>query len=207
MLNQTPKEILIATSNLGKLKEVKSYLSSFNLKLRDLTEFLNLAQPEENGSTFADNAIIKAKYYASETKLWTLADDSGLEVDVLDGKPGVYSARYAGVGATDSERVALLLSELNNQKKEARSARFVCALAFCSPSKSVVKLTTGMCEGKIGFEPKGVNGFGYDPVFIPDGFDRTFGELSADIKQKISHRAVALASFSEFFLDFLAIQT
>lgn len=207
MLNQTLNEILIATSNTGKLKEVKSYLDSFNIKLRDLKDFPFLTQPDESGSTFTDNAIIKAKYYASETKLWTLADDSGLEVDALDGKPGVHSARYAGVGASDAERITLLLSELNDTKKEARNARFVCALAFCSPDETVVKITNGTCEGQIGFEPKGANGFGYDPVFIPDGFDKTFGELSSDIKQKISHRANALASFSEFFLDFLAIQT
>lgn len=207
MLSQTPNEILIATSNRGKLEEVKSYLSSFKTQLKDLTEFPSLPQPEENGTTFEDNAVIKAKYYASETKLWTLADDSGLEVDALGGKPGVYSARYAGVGASDAERIELLLSELKYVNEKERSARFVCALAFCSPDEKVVKLVTGMCEGKIAFEAKGTNGFGYDPVFIPNNFDKTFGELTSEVKQKISHRAVALESFSKFFLDFLTFQT
>lgn len=207
MMNQIPNNILIATSNKGKLKEVKSHLSLLNLNLTDLTEFPSLPHPEENGDTFAENAIIKAKYYSNQTNFWSLADDSGLEVDALGGKPGVYSARYAGLDATDNERNNLLLSELKNIKEEQRTARFVCVLAFCSPDEELVKITTGVCEGRIAFESKGTNGFGYDPVFIPSGFDQTFGELPSDIKQKISHRAVALTLFSEFFLDFLATHT
>lgn len=207
MLNQSPKNILIATSNKGKLKEVKSHLSSLDLNLRDLTEFPSLPQPEENGDTFTDNAIIKAKYYSAQTTLWSLADDSGLEVDALDGKPGVYSARYAGVEASDEERNNLLLSELIDVRENERTARFVCVLAFCSPDEELVKITKGVVEGRIAFESKGSNGFGYDPVFIPSGFSQTFGELSSDIKQKISHRAVALTLFSEFFSDFLATHT
>lgn len=197
--------LLIATSNLGKLREVRSHFNSLGITLRDLTEFPNIIQPEETGATFEENAVLKAKYYSCETRLWTLADDSGLEVDALGGKPGVYSARYAGENATDSKRVSFLLNELKDIKEEKRKARFRCVLAFCSPDGILTKITTGVCEGKIASEPKGLHGFGYDPVFIPFGFDKTFGELPPEIKQKISHRAKALASFSTFFSDFLTI--
>lgn len=186
---------------------MKSHLSSLNLNLRDLTEFPSLPQPEENGATFADNAIIKAKYYSTQTKLWSLADDSGLEVDALGGRPGVYSARYAGTEASDDERNSLLLSELKDVNESERTARFVCVLAFCSPEEELIKITKGVCEGRIALEAKGSNGFGYDPLFVPSGFDQTFGDLPSDIKQKFSHRALALTLFSEFFSDFLATHT
>src|SRR5919197_1385484 len=123
MKNKNIDEILIATSNKGKLNEVESYLSSLNLHLHRLSEFPSLIEPEETGATFADNAILKARYYAERTKLWTLADDSGLEVDALGGAPGVFSARYAGAGASDLQRTERLLSELKNVSDENRNAR------------------------------------------------------------------------------------
>ncbi len=196
-------ELLIATSNKGKLKEVESYLSNQTLTLLTLAKFPSLQEPEETGETFSDNAILKAVYYSNATNLWTIADDSGLEVDALDARPGVYSARYAGKGATDRAKIKRLLLELENIPTQKRTARFVCSLAFCSPDGEVLKVTTGTCEGRIGYEPKGTNGFGYDPVFIPLGYDDSFGELSLEIKQNISHRAVALRQFSLFFKDFL----
>jgi XTP/dITP diphosphohydrolase len=207
MSNQSLTNLLIATSNLGKLREVKSYLNSLKITLKDLNDFPSLEPPVEDGDTFADNAIIKAKFYSSRTKLWSLADDSGLEVDALGGRPGVFSARYAGERATDEERISLLLSELKSVSDAERTARFVCALAFCSPDENVIKLTIGKCEGHIAKEPKGTNGFGYDPIFIPQGFDKTFGELSTQVKQNFSHRGRALSEFSQFFSDFLAIRT
>jgi XTP/dITP diphosphohydrolase len=197
-------EILIATSNKGKLREVQSYLSSLNLRFHNLSEFPSLTEPEETGSTFAENASLKARYYADQTKLWTLADDSGLEVEALGGAPGVFSARYAGVGASDSKRIEHLLSELKNVPDEKRSARFVCALAFSNPRAELIKLTTGTCEGRIALEPRGTNGFGYDPAFLPDGYEQTFGELSHEIKQNISHRANALRLFTSFLTNFLS---
>lgn len=207
MMIQNIDEILIATSNKGKLREVQSSLSSLNLRLRNLSEFPSLIEPEETGVTFAENAILKARYYAQRTKLWTLADDSGLEVDALGGAPGVFSARYAGVGVSDSKRIDRLLSELTNVPKEKRNARFICALAFCNPEAELIKLLNGTCEGCIAFAPKGTNGFGYDPAFLPDGYNQTFGELSHEIKQKISHRANALKLFSSFLTDFLSTRT
>jgi XTP/dITP diphosphohydrolase len=207
MLNQSPVNLLIATSNKSKLREVKSYLNPLEISLKDLNDFPMLVQPVEDGKTFPDNAIIKAQFYSSRTKLWALADDSGLEVDALGGRPGVLSARYAGDRATDEERIALLLCELKFIPETERTARFVCALAFCSPNEKLVKLTIGKCEGRIAFEPRGTNGFGYDPIFIPQGFDKTFGELPSDVKQNFSHRGKALYEFAQFFSDFLAIRT
>ena len=204
MKNKHIDEMLIATSNKGKLHEVESYLSPLNLRLRSLSEFPSLIEPEETGSTFAENAILKVRYYAERTRLWTLADDSGLEVDALGGAPGVFSARYAGIGASDSERIDRLLFELTNVSDEKRSARFICALAFCNPEAELIKLINGNCEGRISLEPKGTNGFGYDPVFLPDGYEQTFGELSHEIKQKISHRGNALRLFSSFLANFLS---
>lgn len=207
MSNHSLTNILIATTNNGKLREVKSCLNSLKITLKDLNDFPMLEQPAEDGNTFADNAIIKAMYYSSNTKHWTLADDSGLEVDALGGKPGVLSARYAGDSASDEEKIARLLSELKLVSEPERTARFVCTLAFCSSDEKLVKLTIGKCEGHIAFEPRGTNGFGYDPVFIPQGFDKTFGELPSEIKQNISHRGKALSEFRQFFSDFLAIRT
>jgi len=195
--------LLIATGNKGKLKEVESFLRNHSLKLLTLSDFAPLHEPEETGETFSDNAILKAVYYSISTNTWTIADDSGLEVDALGGRPGVYSARYAGEGATDADKIIKLLSELKKVSNEKRMARFVSSVAFCSPDGELITVTTGKCEGQIAFEPKGTNGFGYDPVFIPAGYDKTFGELSNDIKGAISHRANALKKFSLFLKDFL----
>ena len=191
-------DLLIGTHNRGKFREVCEILASTPFHFRSLNDYTFINEVEETGTTFAENAIIKAKAYSQATELWTLSDDSGLEVDALGGAPGVHSARYAGRDATDAERINLLLEKLATTGDEERRARFVCVIAIADRNANIVSLSTGKCEGRIGFTPKGHHGFGYDPVFIPDGYTQSFGELSSEIKQKISHRARALKQARAF---------
>ena len=167
-------------------------LTGLNVALRTLAEFPDLPEVEESGETFAENAALKARAYSRQTGLWTLADDSGLVVDALGGAPGVRSARYAGVGASDAQRNDRLLAELKRTKGRDRRARFVCVIALADPAKPDALFFTGLCEGTIADRPRGVGGFGYDPLFVPEGYTQTFGELPAEIKNQISHRARAL---------------
>jgi XTP/dITP diphosphohydrolase len=197
---KVPSLIVIATTNIGKLREVQRALSSLGLPLTDLSGFGDVMPVDENGKTFADNALIKAQGYARQLGLWTLADDSGLEVDALRGAPGIYSARYAGSGASDLERNIKLLTELSQTEDNDRRARFVSAIALVDHSGEFIFSAEGVCEGRIARAPRGTNGFGYDPLFIPDGFDRTFGELEDAIKQEISHRAIALKQLNSFLV-------
>ncbi|MCA1613408.1 MAG: RdgB/HAM1 family non-canonical purine NTP pyrophosphatase [Acidobacteria bacterium] len=192
MSRNAQAELLLATKNRGKVRELTELLAGIPLRLRNLAEFPSVPTPEETGATFAENAELKARFYAAQTGLMALADDSGLEADALGAAPGVHSARYAGENATDEERVALLLAEMRASGVSTRRARFVCAVALFDPRLMACELFEGTCEGRIGFEPRGSNGFGYDPVFIPDGFDQTFAQLHTEIKQRISHRAQAL---------------
>ena len=194
-------ELLIATGNKGKVVELRSLLAELPLRLRDLSEFPSAREVEETGRTFSDNAALKAQGYAEQTGLWTLADDSGLEVDALGGAPGVFSARYGGVGLTDADRVTRLLEELSRASAKDRRARFVCVIAIADPRGQVMNLSAGTCEGSIVHAPRGTHGFGYDPVFLPDGFEQTFGELAAEIKQDISHRALALKAARSFLVS------
>lgn len=196
-----PTELLIATRNAGKVREFASLLADMPLRLRSLAEFPEVPEAEETGATFAENAALKARFYASQTGLWTLADDSGLEVDALGGAPGVYSARYAGADASDAERISLLLAELGRTNDAARRARFVCAIAIAHPASDALDLFTGTCEGRIAPEPRGANGFGYDPVFIPENFEETFGELPSETKHDLSHRARALHAARAFLRE------
>lgn len=192
--------LLIATRNAGKLREFQSFLVDLPFRLCSLSEFPKTTEVDETGSTFAENAAIKANAYATQTQRWTLADDSGLEVDALGGKPGIFSARYAGDGASERERNELLLRELARTKDTLRRARFVCAIAVADAESRIVNVSTGICEGRIADGPRGLNGFGYDPLFIPEGHSQTFGELPHEIKQQLSHRARALASARRFLL-------
>lgn len=198
-------ELLIATKNAGKIKEIEELLTATPLRIRSLREFENLVEPEETGATFAENAILKAKYYAQKTGISALADDSGLEVAALGGAPGIYSARYAGENATDGERIDKLLGELKATEEKNRQARFVCAMAIVNIDGATECLTEGICEGQLARFPKGSNGFGYDPIFIPQGFAETFGELSQEIKQKISHRALATSKIVGFLRNFIVV--
>jgi XTP/dITP diphosphohydrolase len=184
-----PVRLVVATTNKGKIAEFQAMLPA-EIELRSLADE-GISLPEETGSTFAENAAIKARAAAEQSGLIALADDSGLEVAALDGQPGIRSARYAGEGATDQENVAKLLEALSGQTDENRQARFVCAVAVAEPG-GAVNVKTGTREGKIAQTPRGTNGFGYDPVFIiEDG--RTVAELTPAEKNATSHRARALA--------------
>ena len=189
-------ELAIATKNVGKIKELGELLENLPLKLRSLNDFPNTFEPKETGATFVENAILKAKSYAEQTRSWALADDSGLEVEALNNAPGIFSARYAGETATDKERIEKLLKELNGTQN--RAARFVCAMAIANETGKIKFIAEGICSGKIALAATGANGFGYDPIFIPDGFSATFGELSGDIKQQISHRARATMKIIQY---------
>ena len=194
--------LLLGTRNPGKVKEITNILADSGWLLCFLTAFDDVEPPEENGETYADNAILKARAYAVATGLFALADDSGLEVAALAGAPGVFSARYAGEIASDADRRELLLSELGKTGNKDRSARFVAVVAIAAPDGTLLNVSEGICEGTITFTPRGHGGFGYDPLFIPDGYDQTFAELPENIKNRISHRALALIKTSEFLKSF-----
>ncbi|MDX2015860.1 MAG: RdgB/HAM1 family non-canonical purine NTP pyrophosphatase [Myxococcaceae bacterium] len=178
-------ELVFATTNKGKLVELEGLVGP-RLRVRSLKDFPEIGEIDETADTFEGNAELKARAVAKATGQWALADDSGLVVDALGGRPGVYSARYA---PTDAERIAKLLSELSTVADPARTARFVCALCLASPSGERV-FQRGTCEGRIGFVPRGAHGFGYDPIFVlPDG--RTLAELTHEQKSGLSHRGQA----------------
>jgi XTP/dITP diphosphohydrolase len=194
-------KILVATHNKGKLKEFRDAFQPINVDVVDLSSFPDVAEVEETGIDFSENARLKAIYYSQKTGLAAVADDSGLEVEALNGAPGVLSARYGGIGATDLDRIDKLLSELINVPEGARAARFVCSLAVADHHGAIVWEGSGFCNGRIAFFPRGSNGFGYDPVFVPEGFEETFGELPETIKQRISHRARAIAKLEEYLKE------
>jgi XTP/dITP diphosphohydrolase len=192
------RSLLLGTRNPGKVIEIKSILADSGWSFTSLQDFPDVGEAEENFTTFAENAIAKAQFYASATGLCALADDSGLEVAALGGAPGVFSARYAGENATDADRRSLLLSELTKTADADRRARFVAVVAIAHPNGEVLNVSEGICDGTITFVPRGTNGFGYDPLFIPDGYSQTFAELPDTIKNLISHRARALFNTKTF---------
>ena len=192
------RSLLLGTRNPGKVIEIADILADSDWSFSSLQEFPDVGEAEENFVTFAENAIAKAQFYASATGLCALADDSGLEVAALNGAPGVFSARYAGAHASDADRRTLLLSELAKTGDTNRRARFVAVVAIATPSGEVLNVSEGICEGNITFAPRGTGGFGYDPLFVPDGHDQTFAELPDTIKNRISHRALALVQTKEF---------
>ena len=208
MIHGPNLEVLIATSNAGKIREIKESLRVVPVNIRYLWEFPEISAVDEVGETYEENAIIKALSYSKQTGVCALADDSGLEVDALGGLPGVLSARYGGSQASDCERTEKLLMALAPHPRHQRTARFACCLALAGwpPGESkasiedphVLHVSQGKCEGIIGEEPHGTNGFGYDPVFYPVGYDRTFAELPSAVKNVISHRAHALAAMGRF---------
>jgi len=204
-MNREPFELLIATNNPGKLREIGQLLSATPVKLRSLRDFDNIVEVEETGSTFAENAILKARGYALQTGMTALADDSGLEIKALDNAPGVLSARYAGENTGFAEKMRILLSEMETSEDKDRSAQFVCAMVIANASGELLVTAEGVCKGNIASGPRGNGGFGYDPIFQPAGFDKTFGELPDEIKQEISHRARSSAVIMRFLLDFIAI--
>ena len=200
MLNKKIKKVLIGTNNRGKLKEIRGLLPK-TIKTYSTSEF-NLKTPRENGKTFKENSLIKSSYFSKKTKLICLADDSGLEIDLLNKRPGLYSARWAGKKLDFKKAIKRVYKELNeknkNWKKIKVKARFICALSISNLDKKIV-CVTGKIEGKISPTPKGANGFGYDPIFIPNGKKITFGEMRPQIKYKIDHRFRAFKKIKRFF--------
>ncbi len=184
-----PMEVVLATNNKHKVAEIKTVLDGFPLLFRTLSEFPNIGEIVEDAADFKGNALIKAVKVSQETGLPALADDSGLEVDALNGAPGVMSARFSGGDDSDNNR--LLLANLEGVQEPLRTARFRCVIAFVVPGNEPI-FAEGSVEGHIAHRPSGANGFGYDPLFIPLGFSRSFATLSSDEKNKISHRGRAL---------------
>ncbi len=183
-------KLLIATHNAGKLKEFAAFFSDTPIELVSLADLDIHEDVNETGSTYAENATLKATTYAKLSSLPTLADDSGLEVDGLNGEPGVRSARYAGDNANDDDRIAFLLQKLNNIPRDRWTAQFRCVIALARPD-SPAQLFEGQCQGVITDKPKGKKGFGYDPVFYMPELGRTMAELPFDEKNRISHRGRA----------------
>ena len=187
--------VLIATQNAGKVREFRRLLLGIHADIVGLEQYDDVAAPEEYGATFLENASIKARYYSQCFNEIALADDSGLVVDALGGAPGIHSARYGGDGLTDRDRLELLLKNLKNVPAQDRTARFECAVVVIAPENTKDILhAVGTIEGNIIFEPRGENGFGYDPVFVPAGETRTTAEMSADEKDALSHRGRAIAA-------------
>jgi XTP/dITP diphosphohydrolase len=194
---KVPQPLLLATRNAGKLKELRQSLGDLSFELCDLDSLVGVLEVQETGETFIENASLKAAGYATQAGMLTLADDSGLAVDALGGAPGVFSARYGRPGASDADRTNHLLAELSRLTEPERGARFVSAVVIAIEGK-ILDVSVGTCEGHLAFAPRGSEGFGYDPIFVPQGYEQTFGELKPEIKNRISHRALALAQAREF---------
>ena len=199
MQNKKINELLIGTNNKGKLKEIRALLPK-NIKIHSTSKY-NLKSPKENGKTFEENSIIKSKYFSKKTNLICLSDDSGLEIDILNNDPGIYSARWAGKSGNFNKAIKRVYNALDkkdkNWKQKKIKARFVCALSICFLNKKIA-LVTGKVEGFISNEPKGINGFGYDPIFIPISKKKTFGEMVSSQKYKIDHRYQAFKKIKKF---------
>ena len=190
------KSLLIATNNKGKLSEIKKLLPK-HITFYSPKDF-NLIEPLENEKTFEGNAVIKARYCAEKSKLISLSDDSGLEISVLNGDPGIYSARWAGKNKDFRLAIKKVYSKIKKKLNKNNNARFYCSLAIAFPD-GAYKTFSGTVNGKISSESKGNYGFGYDPIFIPDGYKKTFGEMKADLKDKISHRYRAFNKIKRYF--------
>jgi len=189
------QQIILASSNIGKIKEIQAILAEHLIVPQSV---FNVTDADETGATFVENAIIKARHAAFQCKLPAIADDSGLVVDALSGAPGVISARYAGVGASDRDNVQKLLKELEDVPEERRSARFICVMVFLEHAEDPFPvIAQGVWEGQILYQPIGANGFGYDPVFWVPEQQCASAELSAAVKNSLSHRSKALRSLTD----------
>ena len=201
MQNKKIEKLLIGTNNKGKLKEIRDLLPK-NIKTIAVSKF-KLKSPKENGKTFEQNSLIKSKFFSKKTDLICLADDSGLEIDLLNNKPGIYSARWGGKSSNFKIAIKKVYSELNKKDKNWKNkknpkARFVCVLSICYLNKKIA-IVKGKVEGSISYEPKGKNGFGYDPIFIPLKYKKTFGEMRPKQKYKLDHRFKAFKKIRKFF--------
>ena len=199
MLNKKIIKLLIGTNNQGKLKEISDLLPKY-IQIYSVSDF-NIKSPKEYGKTFIENSLIKSKFFSKKTKLICLADDSGLEIDLLDKKPGIYSARWAGKKGNFKKAIKKVYIELKKKdkdwKKKKIRARFICALSISFLNKTIAT-AVGKVEGSISHQPKGTNGFGYDPIFIPSRKKKTFGEMKSFLKYKIDHRYKAFKKIKKF---------
>ena len=199
MQNKKIKKLLIGTNNKGKLREIRDLLPNF-VKTLSTSEF-KLKSPKESGKTFLQNSLIKSKYFSKKTNLICLADDSGLEIDVLNRRPGIYSARWGRKNSNFKKAIKKVYKELEKKNKNWKNkkirARFICALSICYLNKKIAT-SVGKVEGKISNEPKGKNGFGYDPIFIPLGKNKTFAEIKPSEKYRLDHRFKAFKKIKKF---------
>jgi len=193
-----PVKLLLASKNEGKCREISALLAGFDLEFLTLQDFPEVPPAPEEGASYEENALQKARHYAALTGIPALADDSGLEIDHFGGKPGVRSARFLGETSSYREKNEAVLALLSEVPAEKRGARFVCAVAYVDAGGNAY-VVRAECHGRIAEAIRGSHGFGYDPIFIPDGFDRTFGELGANVKNRISHRAKAIVKTRAFF--------
>ena len=196
------RELVIATGNQGKLKEIRELLEGLPFKVTSLSDYPDHPEIIEDGDSFKANALIKARIIAEYTGHLTMGEDSGLEVDALDGAPGIYSARFSGEGATDEKNNTKLLESLKDVPADKRSARYQCCAAIVDGDQEVAVIQNS-CEGFIAEEPRGTNGFGYDPYFLIEKYGKTFGELDPSIKREISHRAKTLKELRTVLEDTL----
>ena len=200
MLKKKITKILVGTNNSGKLKEIRDLLPK-KLEIYSVSDF-KIKSPIENGKTFEENSLIKAMYFSKKSKMICLSDDSGLEIDVLDGAPGIYSARWGGKKGDFVRAMNRVFKELNKRNKNWQTkkikARFICALTIYGPNQKTIN-SVGKIEGHISSSMKGENGFGYDPIFIPKGKKITFGEMNSSKKYKIDHRFKAFKKIKRFF--------
>jgi XTP/dITP diphosphohydrolase len=189
--------VVLASSNSGKLRELAALLAPFDFQLVSQSS-VGIETPPETGQSFAENALLKARHAAAATKLPALADDSGIEVDALGGRPGIYSARFAGEGASDADNLRKLLGDLRHVPAAARSARYQCVIAFVETAEDPQPLLAhGTWDGTLIDSPRGLGGFGYDPIFVPRGLTKTTAELDPQQKNSLSHRGQALRSLVE----------
>ncbi|HEV8002568.1 MAG TPA: RdgB/HAM1 family non-canonical purine NTP pyrophosphatase [Planctomycetaceae bacterium] len=190
-VSPTAARLIVASRNRKKSGEISDLLAPYGIEVISVSEIAGVPDVVESGSTFAENAAKKASETASTLSLWTLGEDSGLEVAALAGAPGIYSARFSGPNATDESNNAKLMSELSAVPEDRRDARYVCNVALADPSGAIRLQVEAYCRGRMIREPRGTNGFGYDPYFMIREYHRTFGELSPAVKRRLSHRARA----------------
>ena len=199
MKNKIISKLIICTNNKGKIKEIRDLLPNYIKTLSTLN--LNLKSPRENGKTFEQNSLIKSKYFSKKTNLICLADDSGIEIDILNKKPGIFSARWGGKNSNFSKAIKRVYRELDkkdkNWKNKKIKARFICALSLSYLNKKIA-CVIGKVEGSISHQPKGKNGFGYDPIFIPYKSNKTFGEMKPSKKYRLDHRYNAFKKIRKF---------
>jgi XTP/dITP diphosphohydrolase len=202
---KTTPSLVLATGNTGKIRELRELFRDVPFELKSLQDFSGIEDVEETGSTFYENAVLKARAFARQTGHMSLADDSGLEVEALGNAPGVMSARFGGPDAGYDVKNSKLLAMLDATNDEQRRARFVCVMAIADENGDLIHTAEGICTGSIASSPRGDRGFGYDPIFVPDGFELTFGEIGDEVKQRISHRARATELIIRYLLHFKGV--